>query len=1573
MKRTIRLLAAALGTALLAALLFACANPLMSPGGSGNSIPDSIPEGKGIVRIDTGTGAARTAMPATVFDHYEYWFSQDGGDTVEQKSPGAGGKFELDAGTGWTVTVKAFAGAEDDTLAAEGTSAAFNISAGVDAGTIPVTLHAVVGEGAGSFTYSLTYPATAAVESFTLTLLADDSPIDLFYWGIPSPTGTDPLTLSSTEADIPAGYYLARAVLKKGSVTRGKTEVVHIYNTLDTPLTWTFNDDNFAAPVVTSSADSGPGTLRDIIDGLVTAGETIFISLPEGNRVIRLDSPLYIYYDLTLQGNGVTLTPSASYDDSDVLLTVGSSGTVNISRVHFKNVQLPGFYGSAIYNAYTTVNLESCIFSGNRADSGGAIFNNGTLTVKGSTFYGNSALEGGAILDWGTLTLTGNVFYGNTAAYYPVVAPYGNTVTSDGYNVVDLAYGTNDNQSGWTKHTDDKVPISILPVSAVSFRLLSGSGAANVINPLPGDYPEADFYGNAITAPAAAGAVQGNVSGTGYVLALSVNNSALGSVTASPEPNEDGLVNGTVTLTATPTGAGNQFVYWLVDGVKSGSSSSRSLTVTDHTTVQAVFGHVVTVTSLNNSGTGTLRNALDNAQDGDIIRFNAGLVTPGTSVIELDNYGLEVTENITIEGNGVTLKPGASWSGSSSILYVFNSVTVNISRVHFKDGRATNSGAAVYFESGTLNLESCIFSGNEETNFSGGGAIYNDYGDLTVKGSTFYGNSTSGNGGAIMNFGTLTLTGNVFYGNTADYDYPVVADYGNPVTSGGYNVVDLDYGTNTNQSGWAQHGNDKTPINTLPISPVSFKTLGSGAANVITTLPAEYPTTDFYGNAISNGAAAGAVQGSVSGGGYVLALSVNSSALGSVAATQTPNADGLVSGGSVTLTATPTGSSSVFVYWLVNGANVGSANPKTLNVTAHTTVQAVFAHGITVTSLSNSGTGTLRAALANAENGDTILLPAGGSVIELDTSLEIDKDLTIEGNGVTLTPSASWDGSGVLLIVGSYGVTAKISRVHFKDGRSTGDGGAIYKGYLSTLNLESCIFSGNQAQGSGAIYNFYGDLTVKGSTFYGNSVTGNDGGAIYNVNGTVTLTGNVFYGNTTVGDFPVVGAYGSGSVTSGGYNVADAVIGTSIGESGWTAAPGDAPISGLPISPVSFRPLTGSGAANVLTTLPAGYPVVDFYGNAITDGAAAGAVQGTASGSGFVLALSVNKSALGSVTASPTPNADGLVSGNVILTPVPNGADSEFAYWLVDGVNDGDTANPRTFNVTAHTTVQAVFSPVVIITSLNDSGTGTLRDAVDNAQNGDIIRFNAGLVTPGTSVIALDSMLEVTKNITIEGNGVTLTPSGAWSVNDSLLGAYDPVGPGITVNISRVHFKDGRTTNAGAAILNDYGTTLNLESCIFSGNVGSGASGGAIATFGYLTVKGCTFYENSADYGGAIYNDAGGTLTLTGNLFYGNTDTTSGDYPVVWANSGVVSSGGYNVADVVIGTYNGESGWTAVTGDTTLTDLGISGDPVNDDGDDGFEPTDANLNIVPSGLSDFPTKDFYGNLRTFPGAAGAVK
>lgn len=159
---------------------------------------------------------------------------------------------------------------------------------------------------------------------------------------------------------------------------------------------------------VTSTADSGPGSLREALS-VAKDGDTLRFTT---SGTVTLASPLTIDKDVTLVANGVTLDAAGK----GRVLEVASGAEVTL-----KGGTLKGGVGSPI----TLVGAGGGI--GAQATSlatyGGVIANQGSLTLDGTTVSGGRANNGGGIanLQGGVLLLnSGTMVTGNDASPRPL-------------------------------------------------------------------------------------------------------------------------------------------------------------------------------------------------------------------------------------------------------------------------------------------------------------------------------------------------------------------------------------------------------------------------------------------------------------------------------------------------------------------------------------------------------------------------------------------------------------------------------------------------------------------------------------------------------------------------------------------------------------------------------------------------------------------------------------------------------------------------------------------------------------------------------------------------------------------------------------------------------------------------------------------------------------------------------------------------------------------------------------------------------------------------------------------------
>ena len=208
-----------------------------------------------------------------------------------------------------------------------------------------------------------------------------------------------------------------------------------------------------------------------------------------------------------------------------------------------------------------------------------------------------------------------------------------------------------------------------------------------------------------------------------------------------------------------------------------GSQSTAVLTIVDND---------IPVDNSADSGPGSLRDALEDAQDGDTIVFEIPGPRPHNpavvNTITLTSGELVIDKSITLLGPGADVLT-VERDANASAFRIFNVTpghTVTIQGITISGGHAqgafpAEAGGGIYNDHSTLTVKSCTVSGNSAANYGAG--MFNNgqpgTASLTVTNSTLNGNVCGGTGGGIYNFGestghaTLTVSNTTFSGNSS--------------------------------------------------------------------------------------------------------------------------------------------------------------------------------------------------------------------------------------------------------------------------------------------------------------------------------------------------------------------------------------------------------------------------------------------------------------------------------------------------------------------------------------------------------------------------------------------------------------------------------------------------------------------------------------------------------------------------------------------------------------------------------------------------------------------------------------
>lgn len=164
----------------------------------------------------------------------------------------------------------------------------------------------------------------------------------------------------------------------------------------------------------------------------------------------------------------------------------------------------------------------------------------------------------------------------------------------------------------------------------------------------------------------------------------------------------------------------------------------------------------LTVTNLNDSGPGSLRQRIVSAAAGDTIGFTV------SGTITLTSGQITLNKNLTINGPGAPLLT-ISGNNTSRIFRVVGAVA-NISGLTLTGGRTENGGAIAINDS-TVNLSNCLLFNNAA--LLRGGAI-SVSGALNLSNCNLFANSAGSDGGAVgIQSGQARLNGCTVSGNSA--------------------------------------------------------------------------------------------------------------------------------------------------------------------------------------------------------------------------------------------------------------------------------------------------------------------------------------------------------------------------------------------------------------------------------------------------------------------------------------------------------------------------------------------------------------------------------------------------------------------------------------------------------------------------------------------------------------------------------------------------------------------------------------------------------------------------------------
>ncbi|HSL73071.1 MAG TPA: choice-of-anchor Q domain-containing protein, partial [Ilumatobacteraceae bacterium] len=1016
--------------------------------------------------------------------------------------------------------------------------------------------------------------------------------------------------------------------------------------------------------------------------------------------------------------------------------------------------------------------------------------------------------------------------------------------------------------------------------------------------------------------------------------------------------------------------------YTVTNGEDSGTGSLRDVVAAAPPDAVVTFDASVSTVALTSAPITIDKDLTILGPDGGTVTISG---SDTVSVFVVTSGGVEaILQNLTItrgrsssgDGGGVRVDAPVSTEGWSSLTLVDCTVAENLARYSgggvyvngrlvmerttVRDNQAGAKGGGVAFHGSVPSdtgkaayIRNSTFTGNWGVE---GGGFANSGGGATIEFSTFSGNR-SGHaiasnpwGGGIHSYNSSTQTrllGTIVVGNVAAYDGTPTDLFGSstassatPFVSLGHNLIGVGGGSASIDTVFTMAGDDvgvtaaEVALQTLADNGGPTQTIALGAGSQAIDAVPESACLDASGAALAvdqrgvtrpQGASCDIGAFEATPVSYVVTSSADDGAgslrqiVGFAPAGTTITFDPLVS--SVILTS---GHIVIDKDLTIAGPEDGSV---TIDADGKSRVLAVKnGYDVVLSNLTITG--------GYADHGAGVLLESGASLAGSLTLI----DCTVADNHAGGGESVRSDGGGLYV----YG-TLRMERTTVRGNTGGGWGGGVFHhGTLDpSARIVNSTFTGNVAQGGGAIHNDGGGMTIAFSTITGNQTTltyGGGGITMYDDGGSDTrLRGTIVVGNTTTAGVAndLHRWFSNTHFVTLGYNL----VGTASGFSaaGVFTATGD--VAGL--TDVGLQPLADNGGPTQTLALGVGSQAID----AVPESACLDT-------SGAALALDQRG-------VSRPQNTDCDI-GAFELVPAPP---PPVTYVVSDGGDDGPgTLRQMLLDAPAGTTI--TFAPEVTAVNLTSGSLVLDKDVTIAGPEDGTVTIRGDGKTFRVIYIGTAGVQVTLRNLTITEGYTNLSGGGiaveAWDLGNepspslrlercSVVGNYAGTGGGGLFVMGDVHI-DATTvsgnetgaygwggglshfgTDVGSSVA--YPSAVTIVNSTISGN--SAYKGGAISNEnGSLRILFSTVTGNTAtsSAGGILgYNDAVTRTTIKGTIAVGNTSPAGADDVSEISTTNRFDSRGYNVIGAGSGNVDFTQEFTA-TGDLTgvaVADAGL--------------------------------------------------